>query len=67
MIVALVWFIFCPIAGTMAYLITFEEYRRHFPDKRRAGREAFRAAIFAFGIFAVLGCITALVMPWLAR
>ena len=67
MIIGLVWLMFCPFAGAMAYLITFEEYRRHFPDTRRARREALRAAIFAFGVFAVLGGITALVMPWIAR
>jgi len=66
-IVGLVWLMFCPIAGAMAYLITFEEYRRHFPDTRRARREALRAAIFAFGVFAVLGVILADLMPWLAR
>ena len=67
MIVGLVWLMFCPIAGAMAYLITFEEYRRHFPDKRRATREAIRTAFFAFGVFAVLGVILAVLMPWLAR
>jgi hypothetical protein len=50
----------------MAYLIMFEEYRRHFPDLRRARWEAIHAALFAFGVFAVLGVIAALVMPWMA-
>lgn len=68
MIVGLViWAIFCPIAGVMAYLITYEEYRRHFPDARRARWEAIRSAMFAVGVFAILGGIIAFVMPWVVR
>jgi hypothetical protein len=66
-VVALLWGVFCPIAGAMAYLITFEESRRHFPDRRRARREAFLAALVAVGVFAILGGLAAVAMPWLAR
>ncbi len=67
MIVAVVWFAFCPIAGVMAYLITYEEYRRHFPDAARARREALLAGLMALGLFAVIGVAAALLLPRLAR
>ena len=67
MIVAVVWLAFCPIAGVMAYLVTYEEYRRHFPDAGRARREALLAGLMALGLFAVIGVVAALLLPRFAR
>ncbi len=67
MIVILVVGLFSPVAGAMAYLITFEEYRHHFPDVRRARAEAMRSALLAFGLFAALGGISALLLGRASR
>lgn len=61
------WAIFCPIAAGMAFIITFEEYRRHFPDRRRAIQEGLRAALVTLGIFGVLGVVVAFVLPRVIR
>ncbi len=67
MIAVVVLAVCCPIAGVMAYLITFEEYRRHFTDRRRARVEALRSAAFAFAVFAILGGAAALLLIRFAR
>ncbi len=38
---------FSALAGVMAFLITYHEYRRHYPDARPARRAAIRAGIVA--------------------
>jgi hypothetical protein len=50
-------------AGITAYLISYEEYRRHFPDKSRPRKMALEAALFAFAFFFGLGVILAVVLP----
>ena len=67
MIVLVVCIVFCPIAGAMAYLITMEEYRRHFPDVGRARLEAIRTALLATGVLALLVGIAALVLERVAQ
>ena len=62
MIVAALWALFCPIAAAMAYLITYEEYRRHFPDRRRAVREGLVAAGFTLAVFVLLGALATVIM-----
>ncbi len=42
------------LAGTMAYLITYEEYRRHYVDARPAIRHALEMALVAFVFFVVI-------------
>ena len=61
------WLIFSPIAGFMAYLITYEEYRRHFPERGRAIRESLRTAVATLLIFLVLGLIVTALLPWIMR
>ena len=63
----LLWLMFSPIAGFMAYLITYEEYRRHFPDRGRAVRESLRTGIATFLIFVALGLIVTALLPWITR
>jgi len=62
MITMVLWALFCPIAAAMAYLITYEEYRRHFPDRKRAARESLTTAGFTLLVFAVLGVLATVLM-----
>jgi uncharacterized BrkB/YihY/UPF0761 family membrane protein len=52
------------IAATMAFVITYEEYTRHFPDRKEPWRHAIKTAIFAFVFFLAL---TVLVTKLLIR
>ncbi len=39
--------IFAPVAGLMAFLITYEEYSHHLPDKRAVLRVSLEAGVAA--------------------
>jgi ABC-type spermidine/putrescine transport system permease subunit I len=58
------WLPFSLLAAVMAYLITYEEYRRHFPERRRAVLESLRMAAMTLLFFLVAGLA---VSPLLAR
>lgn len=58
------WLPFSLLAALMAYLITYDEYRRHFPDRRRAVLEAARTAAVTLLFFLFAGLV---VSPFLAR
>jgi hypothetical protein len=45
---------FSPIAGLMSFIINYEEYKHHFPDRKIPFRMAIRDGIFAFTFFMVL-------------
>ncbi len=48
-------FIFAPLAALSSYLITYAEYKRHFPeDLRRARRLSLNFSLVTFIFFAVL-------------
>jgi ABC-type enterochelin transport system permease subunit len=53
----LIGLIFSPIAALMAFLITYEEYRHHFPDRAPAVRHATHMAVLTLIAFLVLGVI----------
>jgi len=42
------------LAALCAFLITYEEWSRHYPGKREPLRHGIEAAVFAFAIFAIL-------------
>lgn len=42
------------VAGAMAYLITYDEYRKHFLDGRAAIRQSLQTALMAAAFFFVL-------------
>lgn len=42
---------FSPLASTAAFLITYEEYRKHFAEPGPALRHALRAAIVTLIVF----------------
>ena len=50
-------------AGATAYLISYQEYLHHFPDKRKPRRMALEAALLAFAFFFGIGVILAIVLP----
>jgi hypothetical protein len=43
-----------PLAALSAYLITYDEYQHHYPDKKRVRRAALQAAGVAFIFFITL-------------
>ena len=50
-------FSFSSIAGLAAFLISYEEYSRHYKDKRKALQLSLKTAIFAFMVFLILAII----------
>jgi len=44
----------------MAYLITYEEYSHHYPDKRKPFQHAMQTAVFTFFVFLVLSILAGL-------
>jgi hypothetical protein len=40
--------LFSSLAALSAFLITYMEYRRHFPDRKRALRAAAQTAVISF-------------------
>ncbi len=49
-------------AGLMAFLITYEEYARHYPDRSKPLRLALEAAVFAFFVFLALSVAAGFVL-----
>lgn len=56
--------IFSPLAALAAYLITYQEYAHHYPDKRQVRKTAAQAAAFAFFVFLAVGMFLALILPF---
>ncbi len=50
------------LAGATAWLITYQEYARHFPDRRRVVRASAEAAAVAFAFFLGVSIIIGLVL-----
>lgn len=49
-------------AGLLAFLITYEEYVRHYPVGNKPLRLALEAAAFAFFVFLTLSVVTGFVL-----
>jgi hypothetical protein len=62
---ALIGLLFSPLAGLMAFLITYQEYSHHFPDRGAALRRALEAGIVAALFFGALSLGLALLLPYL--
>ena len=56
-----------PLAGLMAFLITYEEYRHHFPARGPALRASVEAGAFAFLVFLVLSLVGGVLASRAAR
>ena len=50
------------LASLMAFIITYDEYSKHYVDKRMLFRLAFEAALFAFFVVLVLAIITGFIL-----
>jgi hypothetical protein len=46
--------LFSSLGAIMAYIITYQEYRHHFKDKRDTFRMAMRTAVFTFTVFLII-------------
>jgi uncharacterized BrkB/YihY/UPF0761 family membrane protein len=55
--------IFSLLAAITAFLITYEEYVHHYPDKRKVLKTALEAAVFTLLFFLVLGLLLAIILP----
>jgi uncharacterized membrane protein len=51
------------LAAVMAFLISYEEYRRHFLDKKQVWKTSFHAGVFTWVVFLVLGLLLAILLP----
>jgi len=56
----LIGLMLCPIAAVMAFLITYDEYSRHYTDKKKPLKLAFEAAIITFIVFGMLSLFVSL-------
>jgi len=61
-LVLLIGLVFSPIAGLMAFLITYHEYQRHYANKQQPLRIALEAALFAFAFFMIVSAVIGLVL-----
>jgi hypothetical protein len=62
--IAVIGFIFSPIAGAMAFLITYQEYSHHHLSQGALLRRSFEAAIVAAGFFALVFLGLSLTLPY---
>jgi hypothetical protein len=54
------------LAAIAVFLITYEEYKHHYPDKRRVLKTALEPAVFTLIFFLALGLLLAIILPfWL--
>ena len=49
--------VFSPLAALMAWLITYGEYRHHYPDRGPAIREATKVALFTLVVFLLISAL----------
>jgi hypothetical protein len=61
------WVPFSVLAAVMAYLITYEEYRRHFPDRRRAVVKSAKTAAVTLIFFLLAGLAVSPLLAWLGQ
>jgi hypothetical protein len=59
--------IWSPLAAAAAFLITYEEYRRHYPDRGPALRHAAETALMTFGVFLVLSLVAGWILGLMMR
>ena len=54
--------VFDAIGGATAFLISYDELSRHYPDRRTPLREATRRAVVAFVFLAALSAIVVVIL-----
>jgi F0F1-type ATP synthase assembly protein I len=50
------------LAALMAFLITFQEYTRHYADKGKVRKMAFKTAAFTLAFFLIAGLLVAILL-----
>ena len=56
-----------PLGGAAAFLMTYEEYRHHFPDRGRAIRASVEVGAVTFVVFLVLSGVVGVVAMTIVR
>jgi purine-cytosine permease-like protein len=51
------------LASAAAFVITYEEYVHHYPDKRKVLKTALKTAVFTLIFFLALGLLLAIMLP----
>ena len=59
--------IFSILAAIIAFLITYQEYAHHYPDKRDVLKAALRTGGFTFTFFFALGLLLAMTLPFFLK
>ncbi len=62
---ALIGLLFCPLAGAMAFLITYEEYSHHHLERRVVVGRSLGAALVTTLFFGALSLALAVLLPHL--
>ena len=52
-----------PLAALAAFLITYQEYVHHYPDKSQVMKTALKAAGFTLFFFLALGMLLGMILP----
>jgi hypothetical protein len=56
--------VFAVLAGAIAFLITYQEYRRHSYEGWKLWRPSLNAAVFAFAFFLLLSLVLGVVLAF---
>lgn len=59
----MVGLLFAPIAGAMAFVITYEEYRHHHRDRRAAIVQSVEMALVTTVFFVLLALVVGAILP----
>jgi purine-cytosine permease-like protein len=51
------------LAAAAGFVITYEEYVHHYPDKRKVLKTALETAVFTLVFFLALGLLLAIMLP----
>lgn len=62
-VTALIGLLFCPLAGAMAFVITYEEYSHHHLERRIVIERSLGAAVVTMLFFGVLSVALAVLLP----
>jgi uncharacterized membrane protein len=59
--------IFGLLAALMAFMITYQEYLHHYPDKRKVRKMAFKTAAFTLVFFLIAGLLLGIILDRFIR
>jgi len=61
-IVFLIGLLFSPLAALMSFLITYEEYKHHFPEFKISAKKALGTALVTFLVFVTLSFLISIII-----